>query len=211
LKLHLSHINRFNTNPELMTATETDVPGVRLIEPVRYTDARGSFMEAWQQDRYCEAGLPAGFVQDNLSFSEKGVLRGLHYQHPQAQGKLVSVLRGAVFDVAVDLRPSSSVFEEWTAHRLSRENARQLYVPEGCAHGFLALTGALVHYKCTAPYAPDCERALAWDDPALGIDWPLEAAGGAPVLSEKDAAAPRLADMPDEALPGTERTRSARV
>lgn len=197
-----------------MTVTDTDVPGVRLVELVRHVDARGSFMEVWQQDRYREAGLPADFVQDNLSFSKKGVLRGLHYQHPQAQGKLVSVLDGEVFDVAVDLRPSSPTFKAWTAHRLSRENARQLYVPEGCAHGFLALTDALVHYKCTALYAPECERALAWDDPALGIDWPLEAVGDVPVLSEKDAAAPPLADAPDEALPGRpdmERTRSEKV
>ena len=188
-----------------MTVTDTDVPGVRLVEPVRHTDARGFFMETWQRARYREAGLPARFVQDNLSFSEKGVLRGLHYQHPQAQGKLVSVLDGEVFDVAVDLRPSSPTFKQWTAHRLSRANGRQLYVPEGCAHGFLALTEALVHYKCTAPYAPDGDHTLAWNDPALAIDWPLGALEAAPVLSEKDAAAPRLADMPAEALPPASR------
>ena len=191
-----------------MTVTETDVPGAHLVELERHADARGSLVELWQRDRYREAGLPARFAQDNLSFSKEGVLRGLHYQHPQAQGKLVSVLRGAVFDVAVDLRPSSPAFGEWTACRLSRRNARQLYVPKGCAHGFLALAGALVHYKCTARYAPDCERALAWDDPALSIKWPLAEVEGAPVLSEKDAAAPRLAEAPDEALPGRRGDRS---
>ena len=185
-----------------MTVTDTDVPGVRLIEPARYADARGFFMEAWHRARYREAGLPADFVQDNLSFSKEGVLRGLHHQHPQAQGKLVSVLEGGVFDVAVDLRPASPAYKTWTGHHLSRRNGRQLYVPEGCAHGFLALTDALVHYKCTAPYAPAYDRALAWDDPAFAIEWPLADIEGAPVLSEKDAAAPRLTETPPEALPG---------
>ena len=187
-----------------MTVTDTDVPGVRLIEPVRHSDARGSFMEGWHRARYREeAGLPADFVQDNVSFSKQGVLRGLHYQHPQAQGKLVSVLEGNVFDVAVDLRPDSPAFKAWTACRLSRENGRQLYVPEGCAHGFLALTDALVQYKCTAYYAPACDRTLAWDDPAFAVDWPLaELSRSAPVLSEKDAAAPTFAEVPSETLPG---------
>jgi dTDP-4-dehydrorhamnose 3,5-epimerase len=185
-----------------MTVADTDLPGVRLVEPVRHADTRGFFVETWQRARYREAGLPSDFVQDNLSFSEKGVLRGLHYQHPQAQGKLVSVLDGAIFDVAVDLRPASPTFEEWTGHRLSRRNGRQLYVPEGCAHGFLALTDALVQYKCTAFYAPDCDRVLAWDDPALAVDWPLGEIDGAPTLSEKDAVAARLADAAPEALPG---------
>ena len=187
-----------------MTVTDTDLPGARLVEPVRHADARGSFMELWHRARYREeAGMPSAFVQDNVSVSERGVLRGLHYQHPQAQGKLVSVLAGDVFDVAVDLRPDSPAFKTWTGHRLSRANGRQLYVPEGCAHGFLVLSAeALVQYKCTAYYAPDCDRTLAWDDPAFAVDWPLDEIDGAPVLSEKDATAPTLAEAPPETLPG---------
>lgn len=185
-----------------MTITDTALPGVRLIEPVRHADARGSFEEVWHRTRYAEHGLPTDFVQDNLSFSKKGVLRGLHYQHPHAQGKLVSVLEGAVFDVAVDLRPQSPTFKQWTGHRLSQENGRQLFVPQGCAHGFLALADARVHYKCTAFYAPEADRGLAWDDPAFGIDWPLAAVGGQPILSEKDEAAPTFEAAPAQALPG---------
>lgn len=185
-----------------MIVTETKVPGALLIAPERHTDVRGFFMEMWNRTRYREAGLPPDFAQDNLSFSKAGVLRGLHYQHPQAQGKLVSVLEGRIFDVAVDLRPGSPAFETWTGHRLSHKNGRQLYVPEGCAHGFLAFTDALVHYKCTAPYAPEADRALAWDDPAFAIDWPLSDLDGAPVLSDKDADALRFADAPPEMLPG---------
>ena len=184
-----------------MIVTDTEVSGVRLIEPVRHADDRGFFMETWQRARYRDAGLPAKFVQDNLSFSKAGVLRGLHYQHPQAQGKLVSVLEGTVFDVAVDLRPASSTFKAWTGHRLSGENGRQLYVPEGCAHGFLALTDAFVHYKCTAYYAPEHDHVLAWDDPAFDIGWPLEEVEGRPLLSDKDAAAARFADVPAQERP----------
>lgn len=181
-----------------VNVTEADLPGVLLIEPRRYSDERGYFQEIYQRARYTAAGLPDQFVQDNLSFSKKGVLRGLHYQHPKGQGKLVSVLHGEVFDVAVDLRRGSPTFGRWQGLTLSAENGRQLYLPEGLAHGFV-VTGraALFQYKCTRPYAPDCEHTVAWDDPALGIDWPV----GAPVLSEKDASAPRLDELPEAALP----------
>lgn len=185
-----------------MTVEATGIPGALLVVPERHEDRRGFFMELWRQERYRDAGLPAAFAQDNLSFSEKGVLRGLHYQHPQAQGKLVSAVQGEVFDVAVDLRPGSPTFQQWTGRRLSAQNQRQLYVPEGCAHGFLALRPALVHYKCTAPYAPESDRTLAHDDPAFGIGWPLHDLDDAPVLSEKDAAAPRYDDAPAGTLPG---------
>ncbi len=181
-----------------MTVRETDLPGVIVLEPPRYRDERGYFMEVWQQTRYAEAGLPERFVQDNISYSERGVLRGLHLQHPQPQGKLVSVLAGAVFDVAVDVRRGSPTFGQWTGVALSRDNGHQIYVPEGFAHGFAVQSGrALVHYKCTDFYAPDCERSLHWNDPDLAIDWPV----AAPVVSDKDEAAPTLAQIDPEALP----------
>jgi dTDP-4-dehydrorhamnose 3,5-epimerase len=177
---------------------ETDLPGVLLIEPKVFGDERGFFMESWNGARYAEVGIPNRFVQDNLSFSQRGVLRGLHFQNPQPQGKLVSVLRGEVFDVAVDIRVGSPNFGEWTGAFLSAENKRQLWVPPDFAHGFL-VTGedALFSYKCTDYYAPAAEGTVLWDDPEIGIDWPTEA----PTLSEKDRTARPLGAILEDALP----------
>lgn len=181
-----------------MRVQETDLPGALLIEPDRYQDERGYFMEMWQQARYADAGLPARFVQDNLSQSRRGVVRGLHYQWPTPQGKLVSVLQGRVFDVIVDVRRGAATFGRWLGVELSAETGRQLYVPEGFAHGFATLSAAaLVHYKCTRPYAPGAEHTIRWDDPELAIDWPVDA----PTLSDKDAAAPTLAATAPDTLP----------
>lgn len=181
-----------------MTVRETTLPGVLVIEPERYRDDRGYFMEIWEQNRYAESGLPTRFVQDNISCSKRGVLRGLHFQHPQPQGKLLSVLEGRVFDVAVDIRRGSPTFGDWTGEVLSAENGHQLYVPEGFAHGFVVQSAtALVHYKCTDFYAPECEHSLRWDDPALAIDWPVED----PIVSDKDTAAPTLETIDEKALP----------
>ena len=181
-----------------MNVIETKLPGVVVVEPRVFGDERGYFMETWNQARYEEADLPSRFVQDNLSFSTRGVLRGLHFQDPDRQGKLVQVLRGEVFDVAVDIRVGSPTFGEWEAVLLSSENKRQFYVPEGCAHGFL-VTGdeALFAYKCTAKYNAKAEAAVLWNDPEIGIHWPTDY----PVLSEKDSSAPPLAELPTERLP----------
>jgi dTDP-4-dehydrorhamnose 3,5-epimerase len=182
-----------------MTTEETQLPGVVVITPDRYGDDRGLFMEVWHKARYGEAGVSERFVQDNVSRSQRGVLRGLHYQlAPSAQGKLVSVWSGRVWDVAVDLRADAPTFGEWVGIELSAANGRQLYVPEGCAHGFVALSeDAVVHYKCTSYYAPKHERTIRWNDPDIAVDWPVES----PMLSEKDAAAPLLAAMEDGDLP----------
>lgn len=180
-----------------MTISETGLPGVRLIELDVYGDDRGSFAEVWNVRDYGAHGLNATFVQDNLSRSREGVLRGLHFQNPRPQAKLVSVLRGAVYDVVVDVRDGSDTFGEWEGHALSAENARQLYVPEGYAHGFVVTSGeVLFHYKCTDFYHPEADRTIRWDDPRLDIDWPVED----PILSEKDAAAPLLDEMPQTAF-----------
>jgi dTDP-4-dehydrorhamnose 3,5-epimerase len=180
-----------------MNVVPTELPGVAVLEPRRFRDDRGFFFESFNEARYAEAGLPARFVQDNMSYSEHGVLRGLHYQLPNAQGKLVSVLRGEVFDVAVDIRKGSPTFGRWVGVTLSFDNGRQLYIPEGYAHGFL-VTGdcAVFHYKCTASYDPKAEGSILWDDPAIGIAWPSEDVR----LSPKDADAPCLADIPDDRL-----------
>ena len=159
-----------------------------------FGDERGFFLESWNREAFESRGLPGSFVQDNHSRSAKGVLRGLHYQIRRPQGKLVRVTHGAVFDVAVDLRRDSSEFGRWAGAVLSAENRRQLWVPPGFAHGFLVLSdSADFQYKCTEYYAPMHERSLAWDDPDVGIDWPL-AAGDAPLLSDKDRTAVALAD-----------------
>ena len=176
-----------------MNIIETALPGVLIIEPRVFGDARGFFMETWNAGAFAAAGLDLAFVQDNHSRSQKGVLRGLHFQNPGPQGKLVRVTSGAVFDVAVDLRASSPTFGQWTGVVLSADNKRMFWVPEGFAHGFLTLeddTDFL--YKCTAPYAPHSEHTLAWDDPAVGIDWPD--LGMAPIISEKDTRGASLAD-----------------
>lgn len=164
----------------------TSLPGVMLVELQVFEDARGYLFESYNRQALKEAGIEAEFVQDNQSRSARNVLRGLHYQVNQAQGKLVRVLVGEVFDVAVDLRRSSASFGRWVGHRLSAANRRMLWIPTGFAHGFLALTdGAEVLYKLTAHYSPADQRCLAWNDADVGIQWPLE---GAPRLSERDAA-----------------------
>lgn len=178
-----------------MTIKETKLEGV--LEPRVFADARGRFVETWNAERYAGLGIPGPFVQDNVSVSKRGVLRGLHFQNPNAQGKLVSVLHGAVWDVAVDLRVDSPTFGEWVGVELSAENGRQMWIPEGFAHGFQALEDATVFgYKCTAAYSPADEHSLRWDDPALGIAWPL----AEPRVSAKDGAAPGLMQLPDGAL-----------
>ncbi len=178
---------------EAMRVTATAIADVKLIAPRLVGDARGFFLESWSAAAFAEAGIAASFVQDNHSSSARGVLRGLHYQHPQPQGKLIRVVAGAAFDVAVDLRRASPSFGRWIGVTLSAANRQMLWVPEGFAHGFLALEdGTELLYKCTAPYAPAHERAIAWNDPTLAIDWPL--AGSVPLLSDRDRAAGALAD-----------------
>jgi len=165
----------------------TALPEVLIVEPRVFGDDRGFFYESWNARSFADAGLKADFVQDNHSRSARGVLRGLHYQLRQAQGKLVRVVAGAAFDVAVDLRRSSPRFGQWVGVELSAANKRMLWVPPGFAHGFLALQdGTELLYKCTDFYAPEHERALLWSDPAIGVDWPIE--GIEPSLSGKDAA-----------------------
>ncbi len=181
-----------------MNVLETKLSGVLVIEPEVFGDERGFFLESWNRGRYEGFGVPSVFVQDNLSYSEKGVLRGLHFQSPQPQGKLVSVLQGEVFDVAVDIQVGSPTFGQWVGVALSAQNKRQLYVPEGFAHGFVVTSeAALFAYKCTAYYNPKAEHSLLWSDSTLGIDWPVEA----PVLSSKDSSALRLSEIPAEKLP----------
>ena len=185
-----------------MKLLPTDLPGVVIVEPARFVDERGWFMESWNDARFTEGlrtlGLPAPrpFVQDNHSCSHAGVLRGLHYQlPPHPQGKLVRVVRGAAFDVAVDIRRGSPDFGRWVGVELTADNHRQLWIPEGFAHGFLALADDTHFlYKTTDVYARDCERSLRWDDPAVAIAWPLARISGTPRVAPKDAAAPRLHD-----------------
>jgi len=176
-----------------MKVTPTAIPEVLLLEPKVFGDARGFFLESYNQKAFAEAtGITASFVQDNHSRSSKGVLRGLHYQIRQPQGKLVRVVRGTVFDVAVDVRRSSPTFGKWVGVELSEDNQQQFWIPPGFAHGFLVLSEfADFLYKTTDYYAPQEERCIAWNDPELAIDWPLE--GGAAVLSQKDSAGASLA------------------
>lgn len=177
-----------------MNIIETEIEGLLIIEPRVFGDERGFFMETWNEAAFREAGIDTAFVQDNHSRSQKGVLRGLHFQNPGPQGKLVRVANGAVFDVAVDLRAGSSTFGKWVGVELSGENKRMFWVPEGFAHGFLTLSDDTDFlYKCTAPYAPQSEHTLAWDDPAVGIEWPV--AGLDPIISAKDAEGLALADV----------------
>ncbi|MEE4200904.1 dTDP-4-dehydrorhamnose 3,5-epimerase [Erythrobacter sp.] len=169
-----------------MKVIETAIPGPLIIEPKVFGDARGFFLESWNTASFASVGLDMTFVQDNHSRSQKGVLRGLHFQNPGPQGKLVRVTSGAVYDVAVDLRRSSPHFGKWVGVELTGENCRMFWVPEGFAHGFLTLEdGTDFLYKCTAPYAPDHEHTLAWDDPQVAVDWP--ALHGEPTVSKKDA------------------------
>lgn len=176
-----------------MKITETRLPGVMLIEPRVFGDDRGFLFESWNARAFAEGGLDLQFVQDNHSKSARGVLRGLHYQNPDPQGKLVRVVAGAVYDVAVDIRRASPNFGRWVGVELSAENKRMLWVPPGFAHGFLSLAdGTEFLYKCTAFYQPANEHSLLWNDPAIGIKWPLD--GIEPQLSGKDAVAKTLAD-----------------
>lgn len=180
-----------------MEIKPTKLDGVVIIEPKVFGDHRGFFMETWNAKRYEECGLDVSFVQDNLSYSRRGILRGLHYQNPNTQGKLVSVLQGEVYDVAVDVRAGSKTFGEWVAVTLSAENKRQFYVPPGFAHGFCVTSEmALFVYKCTDMYNPQAEGSILWNDPDLGIDWPIEE----PLLSDKDKDAPRLNEVPLDRL-----------
>jgi len=183
-----------------MLLTNTDLPDVLLIMHQVCGDNRGYFMETWNQVRYAAAGLDADFVQANVSKSEMGSLRGLHFQFPNPQGKLVYVLQGEVYDVAVDIRVGSPHFGKWVGLVLSEKNRHQLYIPPGFAHGFCVTSGsALFAYHCTAPYDADADGVIAWDDPEIGVDWPVDE----PVLSDKDATAPKLKDLLDR-LPSYE-------
>jgi dTDP-4-dehydrorhamnose 3,5-epimerase len=177
-----------------MNIVECTIPGPLIIEPKVFGDDRGFFMESWNAATFGAAGLDLQFVQDNHSRSSRGVLRGMHFQNPEPQGKLVRVVSGAVFDVVVDLRRSSPHFGRWVGVELTAANKRMFWVPEGFAHGFLTLEdGTDFLYKCTSRYAPEHEQSLAWDDPDVGIAWPLDDI--VPQLSAKDAAGTRLADV----------------
>lgn len=182
----------------MMHVIPTEIENVLILEPKVSADSRGFFMETWNRRRYAQAGLDIDFVQDNISVSNRGVLRGLHFQNPQGQGKLVQVLRGEVFDAAVDIRIGSPTFGRAVTCVLSEDNHRQFYVPAGFAHGFCVLSEtALFSYKCTDFYSPKTEGGLLWNDPVLKIDWPV----AHPVLSDKDSKLPRLSDIPKEQLP----------
>lgn len=181
-----------------MKVIDTEIPGLLIIEPEVFGDARGFFLETWQEDRYADHGLPRHWTQDNVSRSSRGVLRGLHVQTPNAQAKLVSVLDGEVFDVAVDIRRGSPNFGEWVGLYLSDENHRQLWIPAGFAHGFQVTSeSALLAYKCVGLFDPAAELTVIYDDPDIGIEWP----GEDRTLSEKDAAGIRLGDVPPDRLP----------
>jgi len=174
-----------------LNVRETSLPGVLIVEPKVFGDARGFFMETYRLDAFRDAGIADEFVQDNHSRSARGVLRGLHYQEPNPQGKLVRCTRGALFDVAVDIRRGSPTFARWFGLELSDANKRMLWIPPGFAHGFCALEDESdLVYKCTTLYDANADRAILWNDPEIGIDWPIKE----PVLSKKDAGAPRLAD-----------------
>ena len=174
-----------------MRFIKTDLPGVIVIEPTIYEDKRGFFMETYRKDKFLEADIPGRFVQDNHSSSTQSTIRGLHFQEPHAQGKLVRVVKGEIFDVAVDVRKGSPHFSRWIGIRLSQENGKQLWIPPGFAHGFCVLSErADVIYKCTTFYAPKAEKYILWNDPDIGIKWPIDN----PVTSEKDANAPSLKD-----------------
>ena len=180
-----------------MKIENTPIEGVLLIKPDVFGDSRGYFQESWNERRYAELGFNHQFVQDNLSLSRKGILRGLHLQNPNPQGKLVYVLRGEVFDVAVDVRVGSPSFGQWFGAVLSEDNHYQLYVPKGFAHGFCVTSDeALFAYKCTDFYSPTHELSIAWDDPEIGIEWPVES----PQLSAKDKEGLRLRDIHPEQL-----------
>lgn len=182
----------FDEARRLVQVSPTDLPGVLLIEPTVFRDARGVFVETYHARRYEEAGITERFVQDNSSRSVRGTVRGLHFQEPHAQGKLVMAVEGAVFDVVVDVRRGSPSFGKWCAVELSADNLRQIYVPPGYAHGFCVTTETAVFlYKCTDFYSPKDERGILWNDPALEIPWPVSS----PVISNKDRAYRTLKEM----------------
>ena len=181
-----------------MKVTPTSLPEVLLVEPDVFGDPRGFFLETWARERYAAIGIPCEFVQDNLSRSSRGVLRGMHLQNPFGQDKLVSVVSGEVFDVAVDLRVGSPGFGRWVGVTLSSENKHQLFIPAGFAHGFCVTSDdAIFAYKCSDRYHPETELGFIWNDPDVGIAWPLT---GPVSLSKKDAAYPRLAEIPHSRL-----------
>ena len=180
-----------------MEITETNIPDVLLLKPKVFRDDRGFFLETFRQEYLQSQGIDVCFVQDNLSKSQKGTVRGLHYQIKQPQDKLIMVMQGAILDVAVDLRRNSSTFGQFTAMELSARNKRQLFIPKGFAHGFSVLSDeALVYYKCSDYYNPDGERGLLWNDPALAIDWKVTE----PVISDKDQHQPKLHEIPKKDL-----------
>ena len=181
-----------------MQISTTKLKDVLIIEPKAFQDSRGFFMETFQQANYKASGIGCTFVQDNLSYSVRNTLRGLHFQMPHAQAKLVQVIEGKIFDVAVDIRVGSPTFGQWEGVTLSDTDRRQLYVPEGFAHGFCVLSEtAYVSYKCSDYYAPDAEWGIAFADPSIGIQWPVTE----PLLSDKDRRFPMLAEIPQEKLP----------
>lgn len=181
-----------------MKIIETRLPGAVVVEPTVFGDARGFFMETWNAERFGVHGLPTRFVQSNVSSSTKGVLRGLHYQWPRPQGKLVSVLQGEVLDVAVDIRRGSPTFGQWEGAILSEANRRQFWIPEGFAHGFVVLSNTvLFSYLCTDVYVKEADAGVRWNDPTIGVDWSVDT----PLLSDKDTNAPLLADIPEDRLP----------
>lgn len=181
-----------------MEIIKLNLEGALIIEPDVYSDDRGYFLETYQEKRYRKCGIDVTFVQDNLSFSTKGTLRGLHFQYPHSQAKLVKVLQGEVLDVILDIRHNSPSFGCWDGICLSEENHRQLFVPEGFAHGYCVLSNkAIFTYKCSDFYRPEYEKGILWSDPEIAIDWPIKT----PTLSEKDGQYPLLKDIPDEYLP----------
>ena len=181
-----------------MKVIPTALPGVLILEPTVFSDDRGFFLESYHRQRYQEQGIATDFVQDNHARSVRGVLRGLHFQLRHPQAKLLVVAEGEIFDVAVDIRRGSATFGRWWGTHLSAENHRQVYVPEGFAHGYCVLSkSADFFYKCSAYYAPGDQHGIAWDDPELSIDWPLET----PILSEKDQRYPSLKELAPQCLP----------
>ena len=181
-----------------MKILETELDGVLVIEPDVFFDVRGYFLESYNQDRYQAFGIKSNFVQDNLSFSRKGTLRGLHYQYPHGQAKIVQVLQGKAFDVAVDIRQGSPTFGKWIGQYISEDNKKQIFIPAGFAHGFCVLSDtALFHYKCSDFYVPKDEGGILWSDPDVAIDWPLLS----PIVSEKDTMYSCLKDITEDRLP----------
>ena len=182
-----------------MDVIATDIPDVKIVAPKVFPDERGHFLETYQRQRYDAAGISRAFVQDNLSVSVRGTLRGLHFQIRRPQAKLIHVISGAIYDVAVDLRPDSPTFKKWVGITLTGEDHRQMFIPEGFAHGFCVTSEeAFFSYKCTDYYAPEDEGGLHWSDPDIGVRWPLDA----PIISGKDAGLPMLSQLAPAQLPG---------